>query len=129
MEYSRALKSVFGILGGIAGGVLGYVLFSVLVRQGLYAISLPGALVGLGCGFASRIKSTGLGSICAVASLALGLYLEWLFFPFVADDSLAYFITHLTDVNKSHLVFVAVGGLFGFWFGVGREKKPRVASS
>ena len=46
-----------GLAGGIVGGVLGYLLFMVIVRQEFYAIVLPGALVGIGCGALSGRKS------------------------------------------------------------------------
>lgn len=128
MENISGRNFVFGILGAIAGGVIGYILFSVLVRQGLYAIAMPGALVGLGCGLASRIKSRVLGIVCALASLGLGIYLEWSFFPFMADGSLAYFITHLSDLKPARLVFIVLGGFFGFWFGTGRTRRQQTSS-
>ena len=39
-----------GIVGAVAGGVAGYFVFFWIAQQGFYAIMLPGAAVGLGCG-------------------------------------------------------------------------------
>lgn len=123
MDNSKAFKFIFGILGAVAGGVVGTLLFSLLIRQGLYAIAMPGALIGLGCGFASRTKSWALGIVCAVASLILGFGLEWKFRPFLVDDSLSYFVRHIGDLKTSSLALIAIGGVFGFWFGVGRQRR------
>jgi hypothetical protein len=107
-------------VGGIAGGALGYFAFFLVARQGLYALVLPGALLGLGCGYLSGLKSNLLGVICAFAALLLGLFTEWQFAPFVADDSLAFFSTHLHHLKTMTLVLIAIGAFFGYWFGKGR---------
>jgi len=71
--------TVLGLAGAVAGGILGYLLFMVIVRHGFYAIVLPGALVGIGCGALSGRKSTGLGIACAILGLAAGIFAEWRF--------------------------------------------------
>jgi hypothetical protein len=114
-----------GIAGAVIGGALGYAVFFALARQGFYAMVLPGALLGLGCGLLSGTKSMSLGVVCAVLGLALGIYTEWRFAPFKADDSLTFFITHLFDLNNIKLIMIAVGALAAGWFGLGRERYGR----
>jgi hypothetical protein len=62
-----------------------------------------------------------LGVVCGVLATLLGIVTEWRFFPFIADGSFGYFVAHLHDLKMTTLVSIAVGGLFGFWFGRGRE--------
>ena len=111
---------LLGIVGGIVGGAIGYFAFFLIARQGLYAIVLPGALLGLGCGRLSGIQSNALGVVCGLVALLLGFFTEWRFFPFIVDGSFAYFITHVHNLKFITLIMIAVGGLFGFWFGKGR---------
>ena len=41
---------VLGLGGAVEGAFLGYLLFVAIAGQGFYAIVLPGALAGVGCG-------------------------------------------------------------------------------
>ena len=116
----RILNWLLGIGGALIGGVAGYFAFFFLTRFGLYALVLPGTLVGLGCGLLSGMKSNVLGIACGVAALVVGCYTQWQFATFDADDSLQYFVTHITSLPPTTLVMIALGGLFGFWFGKGR---------
>lgn len=113
---------LLGLLGGIVGGALGYAVFFFLAGQGLYAMVLPGALLGLGCGYLSRISSLGLGTLCGLSAIFLGLFIEWQFAPFIVDDRFGYFMTHLHDLRPMTLIMIALGGIFGFWFGRGRQR-------
>ena len=90
---------------------------------------LPGALVGLGCGLLSGGRSTALGIVCGVLALWLGLFVEWRFAPFKADDGFAYFITHVHKLTMMTLIMIAVGGLLGYWLGQGRERGVGVSPS
>jgi len=78
-----------GLVGAVAGGVLGYFVFSWMIRQGFYALALPGFAVGLGCGLLSGGRSRGLGLVCGVLGIMLGLITEWRHAPFIADGSLS----------------------------------------
>ncbi len=111
---------LLGVVGGIVGGAIGYFAFFLIARQGFYAIVLPGALLGLGCGFLSGIQSNALGVVCGLVALLLGFFTEWRFAPFIVDDSFAYFITHVHDLKSITLIMIALGGFCGFWFGKGR---------
>ncbi|TWU30223.1 hypothetical protein [Bythopirellula polymerisocia] len=119
-ENAKFVNWLLGLVGGVIGGVLGYFAFFLMVRQGLYAMVLPGALLGLGCGLLSGFHSNTLGVLCGVVAVLFGFFIEWQFAPFSSDDSFAYFITHVHSLKPMTLVMIAIGGLFGFWFGKGR---------
>ncbi len=81
---------------------------------------LPGALLGLGCGFLSGTQSNVIGIACGLLAVLLGVFIEWRFAPFVDDASFGYFMTHVHQLKSMTLIMIAAGGLFGFWFGKGR---------
>lgn len=112
---------VLGAAGGLIGAVTGYFLFFAIARQGFYAIILPGALAGIGCGGFSGRKSLPLGVACAVLGIFAGILAEWRFAPFVADRSFLFFMSHLGELPRFTQVLILVGAFFAFWFGRGRE--------
>jgi hypothetical protein len=121
-----ALNVALGLLGAAIGGALGYVAFCWLLRQGFYALMLPGVFLGLGCGLALKRRSLPLAMVCGLAALVLGIFAEWKNRPFVKDDSFGYFIGHLQDLQPFTLLLLALGGAGGFWFASRvREKRPR----
>jgi hypothetical protein len=105
------------VLGGVAGGVLGFYAVGWIKEQDFYALVLPGGLVGIGCGLVSRHDSTARGAFCGLVALALGLYCDWRYFPFRADRSLGYYLTHISDLPPVTLIMIMVGGVLAFWFG------------
>src|SRR5690349_13779821 len=109
------------IAGGVVGAIVGYAIFAWLVARGLYALAIPGAALGLGCGLASRRSSLPTGLVCGVLAILLGLVSEWRFFPFVKDDSLRYFLSHSHELKPLTWVMIAVGGICGAYFGRGRD--------
>ena len=114
-------------------GALGYFLFFWLAGHGFYGMIIPGGLLGIGAGI-FKSRSITIAVICGFAALALGLFTEWRFAPFVADDSLGYFLGHFYQLNPTTLVMIAVGAAIGFWhhFGTalpfGRRIDVRIAS-
>jgi hypothetical protein len=106
--------TILSLCGALAGAALGYFAFSWLVTQGFYALALPGGLLGLGAGIGKN-RSIVVAIICGVAATALGLYSEWRFAPFVADDSVGYFFAHAYRLQPLTLVMILVGSLIGFW--------------
>ena len=102
------------LLGAIAGGLAGYFLFFWVTRQGMYALVLPGGLLGLGAGI-FRCRSTSIAVACALLALALGLFTEWRFAPFVADGGFAYFLLHAHELKPITLIMIAAGAFIGFW--------------
>jgi hypothetical protein len=118
----HAMKDMaLGIAGGILGGCLGYFLFSVVAKQGFYAIILPGALLGMGCGSLSGRKSLSLGIACAIGGLLLGIITEWHFAPFIKDKSFSFFLSHLHQLTRISRILILVGSFLAFWFGRGRD--------
>ncbi len=123
MRQSIPLRDLsLGVLGSIVGASLGYYLLHFLAQQGFYAIVLPGALTGLGCGSLSRHRSMLLGIVCAVVGAMAGILGEWNIAPFIKDDSLGYFLTHLHQVRPLSQFLILVGSLMAFWFGMGRDR-------
>jgi hypothetical protein len=116
---AKPLNWLLGLAGAAVGGILGYVAFFWIIRQGFYALALPGLFLGLGCGLASGIRSQRLGLVCGVLGLMLGLFTEWRFEPFIANDSLSYFLTHVTDLRPITLISIVASGLLAYWCGMG----------
>lgn len=110
-----------GLLGAIVGGVVGYFVFTWLAHQGFYALVLPGALLGLGCASLMRVDSSLAGVLCALVAVPLSLFCEWCAFPFVADRSLGYFVTHMHELRAMTWIMVVLGAVFAFWLGKGRD--------
>lgn len=120
---------IFGIIGAVVGAGLGWFAFDWLLGYGMYTMILPGAMVGIGAGLASRRECLKLGLITGVAALALGIFLEWKYMPLVADESLSYFLQNLVQINPIHLIMIFAGGFAGYYFGKGRETFGTIAKS
>ncbi len=118
----NAVALLRGILGMAVGAVAGYFVFEWLVEQGFYALVVPGAMLGLGCGYASGIRSPWLAVVGGISAATLLIFCEWKSFPFVADDSFGYFITHLHQLRGLTLIFILLGVIAGAWFSLGRPK-------
>lgn len=110
-----------GVVGAVAGACLGYLLFRVLARQGFYAIVLPGALTGMGCGSLSGRRSIALGIGSAILGILAGILTEWRFAPFIQGRSLAFFMSHLHQLRQITQILILLGGAAAYWFGQGRR--------
>ena len=121
------LPLVRGLSGLFLGAVAGHYLFFFMVSQGFYALALPGALVGLGCGIASRIRSPVLAVACGAVALVEGILLEWQFRPFT-DESLSYFVFNLHQTSTVTLAMIGLGVAFASWFGLGRARFQPISS-
>lgn len=109
------MKQAALVLGGaVLGGLVGYFAFGWLVSQGFYGLVLPGGLIGLGAGLAP-CRSRWPSVVCGVSALLLGLFTEWRFFPFKADDSFGYFLRNAHDLKPLTLLMIAAGAGIGFW--------------
>lgn len=116
-----AAAIVFGVVGALVGGAVGHLLFLAMAKRGFYAMVLPGAFVGLGCGLLSRRRSVPLGIACGVLGLVVGVLTEWLYAPFVQDKSLSFFLAHIHELSGRSLIMMLAGAGFAFWFGLGRR--------
>ena len=102
------------VFGALLGGFAGYIAFGMLYSQGLYGMVVPGGFVGLGAGiFRGRTKAIPIA--IGLFALCLSLYIEWHFQPFLADQSLGYFVSHLHHLKPLTLLMVCLGGAIGFW--------------
>lgn len=128
-ESSQPRTTALGLLGAALGGCLGYFAFFWVARLGFYALVLPGALLGLGAGLCARGRSVVLAAICSGAGLALGLLTEWRLAPFVADDSLAYFITHIHTLKPITMIMVGLGAFLSYRLALGRGRKSAPLSA
>jgi Ni/Fe-hydrogenase subunit HybB-like protein len=126
---NRTAKLALGLLAAFAGGLVGHFAFLWIARQGFYALALPGALAGLGCGLVSKQNCFPVAFACGGWALALGIFSEWRFAPFTKDAGLGYFLTHLQDLRPTTLMMILLGGVFGFWFALGRRGKISPAST
>jgi hypothetical protein len=110
------------IVGTIAGAHVGVLAFWGLYSNGFYAIMLPGVLAGLAGGFPLKKRVIAVGIFAAAVSIVTMLLTEWCFRPFVKDESLTFFLTHLNHLNRVAILMMVLGVAAAFWFGMGREK-------
>jgi hypothetical protein len=107
-----------GLGGAIVGGIAGYFLFWALFRGGMVGYMIPGALLGLGAGWAARGKSQLLGVICAVLAIGLTLFTAW--HIAFQQHTLVDFLSRLHQLHVSRMVLMALGVVMAYWFGQGR---------
>ena len=117
---SAVVVTLLGLMGAAIGGVAGYFAFQWVLSQGLYALILPGAAIGLGCRLLSRQFSRFNGVMCAVLAIGLAFYIEWRFFPFLKDPSLEYFIAHIHQLRGMTQLMIGFGGYLAYRLGAGR---------
>lgn len=115
------MKWFIAFAGGIIGGCLGFWACRWGTGFGIYALVVPGWLLGYGVSFA-RICSAPLSIAAGVAATAAGLVTDWMLFPFKADRSLGFYLAHLADVNPVSLALIAVGGIMAFWVNFRRRE-------
>ena len=115
-------NNLLALCGAIVGGALGYYAFFWIAKQGFYALILPGGLLGLGAGIVKN-RSWLIAVVCGLLAIALGLFTEWQYAPFVKDESLGYFLAHVADLKPVTLLMIAVGGFLGFWLPFERRER------
>jgi hypothetical protein len=107
-------KNFLALAGALVGGAIGYFAFFWIASQNFYAMVLPGGLLGLGAGVVKN-RSVGVAVVCGLLALALGIYTEYRFRPFLIDDSFGYFLAHLHDLQPFTLILIGLGAAIGFW--------------
>src|SRR5215471_7355985 len=120
---SRLETSALTLAAAAVGGAVGYFAFMWLASMGLYGLILPGGLLGLAAG-TFKNRSIAVAVVCSLAALLLGLFAEWKSFPFKADDSFGYFLSHFYELQPMTLVMIALGAVIGFWVPF-RRREPR----
>ena len=58
-------------------------------------------------------------------ALALTLFTEWKFAPFLKDESLSYFLLNLHEKAAVKLLMIAAGTFIGFWVPFRRIESDR----
>jgi len=111
------ISNLLGLVGAIVGGVLGFYTFGWLLDHGFYGLMIPGAFLGLGCSLLVQHPSTIRGILCGLSALVLAIFTEWYHGPFKADNSLSYFLSHLTSLSPVTFLMIGVGALIAFWVG------------
>jgi general stress protein CsbA len=96
------------------GALVGYLGFVALLQRGLYAVILPGGLLGLFAGI-PRNRSRFVAVVCSLLAIAAGLLAEYRVAPFVADARIGYFLLHVSDLQPITLLSIGTGGAIGFW--------------
>jgi hypothetical protein len=115
--YQKVISHVLGVVGAVLGGTVGFYTFGWLFEQHYYGPMIPGAFLGLGCGMFARHHSMIRGVLCGVAALGLSLFTEYTYWPFIADHSFQYFVTHIPSLEPTHLIMIVAGSLIAFWVG------------
>ena len=122
-DSNLAKEMPLGIFGALLGAVVGFFVFQFLARRGLYFIVLPGALVGLGCGFAARSRLLVLGIIAVAVAIPTAIVCEWRTDRYFCDDGetlmgVLEYTSRMVELRGWKLpVFVGLNGLIAFWFG------------
>jgi hypothetical protein len=111
---SNLKRNLLAIGCACLGGVIGYLGFWVLLAREIYAVVLPGGLLGLAAGIV-RAQSPLVAVVCSLLAVVAGLLTEHQAAPFVADRSLSFFVRHILDLQPLTQISIAVGGLIGFW--------------
>jgi hypothetical protein len=119
-------NDLLALLGAGVGGVIGYFAFVLLASFGFYALVMPGGFVGIGGGIV-RCRSMIVPMVCGIVALALGIFTEWHFRPFVADETLGYFLAHVFDLNPITLIMLALGTIVGFWIPLSKRERAAAA--
>ena len=114
---------IFGVLGGITGGVVGGFICRFLADQGLYAVVIPGALVGLGFGLAAKKGHIVFGLVSGIMGLLAGLMTQWLVYS--NEPSFFKLVAELKDYHVMTFILLGLGTLLAFSFGKGNTYNVR----
>ena len=101
----------------IVGAALGAGAAKLGAQSGFYALPLVGLGTGLAVAAANKRGSVVLGAIALLVAIPAGVLTEWAYWPFVADNSLGYFIQHFFDIAGFRLLLHAFSAAMAFWIG------------
>jgi hypothetical protein len=107
-------RALLAICCAVVGAFVGYEAFLWMFERGFYALVLPGGLAGLAGGI-PKGSNVGAALVIAVLAIVSGLVAEHRVAPFIANDSLWYFLAHVTDLRPVTLALVGLGGAIGFY--------------
>ena len=125
MKLPPIVSDILVLVGALVGAVVGFAASAWLMRQGFYAMVLPGGLAGLGAGiFRSRFLPIHI--ICGILALSAGFLAEWQLRPFIADPSLNYFVHNVSQLQPMTWIMIIAGGAIGFWIPLSRGFDARL---
>ena len=119
---------IFGLIGAAIGAVVGYYLTDYARQQGLVALVIPGAAVGLGFGLAARWRHFSFGIIGAVLALTASLFTHWKAF-FKEGVTLSEYFGQLGTESPIIWLMLACGVWLGYSWAHGRPQRYRSESS
>ncbi|MBS0206008.1 MAG: hypothetical protein JSS49_24210 [Planctomycetes bacterium] len=108
-------NNILALVAAVAGATVGYFGFGWMLKQGFYALILPGAFAGLAASH-FHSKSIAVSIASGLVALAAGLLAECHFHPWIKDQSLTYFLAHVHQLKPLTLIMLSVGTIMGFWF-------------
>jgi len=114
------------IAGAVLGGAVGYSAFKLLLNSfGLYAMVLPGAMVGVGRATGSTAKSIPVGVVCFVGAVLISIITEWSVTVMPEDATFVDFLAALPDKPFRNQASLVAGPIMALWFGIGRNETPQ----
>jgi hypothetical protein len=118
-------ENLIAIAGAIVGGVIGALAFGFFLDRGLYAFAVPGGLAGIGAGIMNN-RARWVPVVCALIALVAGVVAEGVYRPFVKNESFAYFLKHIFEIETIGIVTIVLGTIIGFWIPSSRcEPTPK----
>jgi len=113
-----------GLGGALVGAAVGFAVFTFLLRYGVYAMAVPGALIGVICGWCLNRRSLVLGVLCGLMAATNMILAEWWNFPFKNDESLTFFLQNLAQLSLLFWLSLLLGCGLAFAFGQGSDRTP-----
>jgi hypothetical protein len=108
--------------GAAVGGVIGCIAFFVLLRHAsIYALVLPGALIGLGRALGAKQVNVPLGIVCGLGALVAAIALDWRVTTAAENETIINHVLTLHQRPMKTTASIAAGTLLAVWFGVGRR--------
>jgi hypothetical protein len=115
--WNEVLAYPLACAGAMAGAGVGAAVAIAAWKSGFYAPVVVGVAAGFGATLIGRRHGVVIGIMAAVIGLVGSLMTEWWVYPFVADDSLGYFLMHVGDLKPFDLLMHAAGAACGFFIG------------
>ena len=103
--------------GAMVGAGVGGFLAGLASHAGFYAVIIVGITTGFGAVLIGRRHDLVIGIMAGVIALVGSLLTEWWLYPFIADDSLGYFVQHLGDLRGFSMLVHGVGAVCAFYIG------------
>jgi hypothetical protein len=114
-SWAEALAYPLGCVGALVGVAIGAVVTRMGMSAGVYALIVVGPLAGFTARALARRGDVLLGVMVGAIAALGGLWTEWWLQPFIVDNSLGYFVTHLGSIRPFDLLIIGVGAVVAFF--------------